>query len=283
MDKNKFHIYTKTIIFCIFPLFSLSIFSQTVGVNVTKPQGVFHVDSKGNNSESTNPTPIQQQDDFIITADGNTGIGTINPNTKLQIVSNKDPLQIEGLQDGDFLKNNFLVLDENNLIKKAPSLEKLSLLIPFPAIFTLETDLINFLENSKAGSSEIVPMTLNKNAIDGLTFDEKKSTITLLAGTYQFSFNYYASHPEIKGTCFISSYFVDFPSDSNSTERISSTSPHGITQESSIHYGSLNYTVMLPSNTTWEIKLGRGDAGNCFNKDMTLIKDATQLIIYKIG
>lgn len=283
MDKTIFRIYTKIIIFSFIILYSLSIFSQKVGINIVDPQGIFHVDSKGNNNDSTTPTSLKHKDDFIITSDGNIGIGTIKPTTKLHIVSDKDPLQIEGLKNGNFLKHNYLILDKNNLVKKTPSLENLSLLIPFPAIFTLHTDQLDFLNKVGNGFSQIVPMKETKNAIDGLIFDEKKSTLTLPKGTYQFSFNYQASHSEIKNNCFISSYFVDFPSNSKTTERINNTSRHLFSLESSLHYGSINYTVTLPTTTSWQIRLGRGDSGNCHDRDMILKKDLTQLIIYKIG
>ncbi len=284
MKKTKIHIHTTNFVFGILLLFSSTIFSQKVGVNILTPLDVFHVDAKGNNNGNTNPTTAQQSDDFIVTSDGNVGIGTITPSNKLHIISDKDPLTIEGLQSGNINTNNLLVIDKNNIIKKAESFEDLSLPIPFPAIFILEKDQIDFLQNGIGGNTQIVPLTLDRNHIGGLTFDQEKSTITLPKGTYQFSFTYQATHSDPKQTCQISSYFIDYPSYNTLTERISNTSNFlGGSAISSSHSGTFNYTVKLPKATTWQIKLGRGDVGNCYLKGMTLQKEATQLIIYKLG
>ena len=54
--------------------------SAQVGINITTPQGVFHIDPQGDTSGSTNTS-----DDVIIDANGNMGIGTITPTTKMDI------------------------------------------------------------------------------------------------------------------------------------------------------------------------------------------------------
>lgn len=72
-------------------LISILSYSQ-VGINTTNPQGVFNIDGKSS-STTTNPTtgiptPLQLQDDFIVTKTGATGIGTIpNPYAMLDITS----------------------------------------------------------------------------------------------------------------------------------------------------------------------------------------------------
>lgn len=287
MKKTKLHIHTANFVFYFFILFSSTVFSQKVGVNIVTPLDIFHVDAKGNNNGNINPTTAQQSDDFIVTSDGNVGIGTITPNNKLHIISDKDPLIIEGLESGNINTNNFLVIDKNNIIKKAESFEDLSLPIPFPAIFILEQDQKDFLQNASGGFSQIVPFTLDRNHIGGMSFDEDTSTITLPKGTYQFSFTYQATHIQTTQaiqTCQTSSYFIEFPSDTKQTERITNTSSYlGGPTTASSHSGTLNYTVTLPGTTTWQIKLGRGLVGNCYFKGMTLQKDTTQMIIYKLG
>lgn len=61
-----------------FPLLCY-LFAQ-VGINTQNPQGVFHVDAKGDTNGSANIS-----DDIIVDADGNLGIGTLSPTTKLHI------------------------------------------------------------------------------------------------------------------------------------------------------------------------------------------------------
>ncbi|WP_431612142.1 hypothetical protein [Chryseobacterium sp. 'Rf worker isolate 10'] len=64
----------------------VSAFSQ-VGINTTNPQGAFHVDGAKDNASTGAPTVSQQANDFVVTSTGNTGIGTVTPTNKLEIVS----------------------------------------------------------------------------------------------------------------------------------------------------------------------------------------------------
>lgn len=95
-----------TIITAIMLLGALPLLSQ-VGINTRFPQGVLHVDAKGDTSGSVN-----QSDDVIVTKDGRLGIGVLTPTTKLHIVS---PLKAKGftLQDGTQAANYILVSDNN--------------------------------------------------------------------------------------------------------------------------------------------------------------------------
>ncbi len=61
-------------------------FSQ-VGINTKNLQGIFQVDGAKDNPLSGTPAPNQQLNDFIVTADGTVGIGTVNPTSKLTIDS----------------------------------------------------------------------------------------------------------------------------------------------------------------------------------------------------
>lgn len=54
--------------------------SQRVGINTEDPQGVFHIN--GTNKDLS-------QDDFIVDANGNVGIGTRTPKSKLEIIGTK--------------------------------------------------------------------------------------------------------------------------------------------------------------------------------------------------
>lgn len=66
-------------------IFSLiSIFSSAqIGINTKKPSGIFHIDGKTDNSSPI--TANQANNDFIVTTEGNVGIGTINPTAKLSL------------------------------------------------------------------------------------------------------------------------------------------------------------------------------------------------------
>lgn len=51
-----------------------------VGINTKNPQGIFHIDSKANTIGTANFS-----DDIIVDSQGNLGIGTLSPKTKLDI------------------------------------------------------------------------------------------------------------------------------------------------------------------------------------------------------
>ncbi|MDM1497058.1 hypothetical protein HX063_16940 [Myroides odoratimimus] len=65
-------------------LMSREMFSQ-VGINTQIPLGTFHVDGAKDNQNP--PTASQILNDVIVTADGNLGIGTITPITKVDLRS----------------------------------------------------------------------------------------------------------------------------------------------------------------------------------------------------
>ncbi len=66
-----------------------------IGINTELPQGILHIDGKGDTSGSTNVS-----DDVIINANGNVGVGTLSPTTKLHIVTNETDLPAMRLSDG---------------------------------------------------------------------------------------------------------------------------------------------------------------------------------------
>ncbi|QYN49195.1 hypothetical protein GYM73_06090 [Apibacter sp. ESL0432] len=75
-------------------------FSQ-IGVNTNNPQGTFHVDGMKDNAEIGAPTPFQGANDFIVTSDGNVGVGTAYPDASSIL-----ELNVEGLSSGS--KKGFL-------------------------------------------------------------------------------------------------------------------------------------------------------------------------------
>lgn len=57
-----------------------SVSAAQIGINTSNPQNTFHVDGAKDNTPTGTPTPTQQANDFIITSNGSTGIGTTTPN-----------------------------------------------------------------------------------------------------------------------------------------------------------------------------------------------------------
>ncbi|ANF51267.1 hypothetical protein A0O34_12420 [Chryseobacterium glaciei] len=251
--------------------------SAQVGISTSNPQGSFHVDGAKDNLATGAPTVAQQANDVIVTSDGELGVGTTNPTNSLHVKAIVDPVKIEGLADGNTTTDRLLVIDPTGVVKNIKTLGGLS--IPNPAIFRLETAQTNFLNGVVGGGTSVVPMTVVKNTIPGMTYNSGTSTITFPSGTYQMTFVYEASHNA--SGCSISSYFVDFPLN-NTTTRIHSTS--AFVQGANAVYGnSVTYATVIPAGRTWKIALGRGVSGNCSGPGNTLAATSTQLLIFRIG
>lgn len=211
-----------------------------------------------------------------ITATGNIGMGTNTPSNKLHINAT-DPLRIQGTTAGDPNTDRPVVIDANGVIKSINTLSVLG--IPNPAIFRLETAQSNFLNGVAAGGSQVVPMSVVKNTINGMSYNATTSTITFPPGTYQMTFVYEGSHNATG--CTISSYLVDFPLNAT-TQRIHSTASH-IEGGASNHGGTITYATIIPAARTWQIALGRGQSGNCSGPGMGLSALSTQLLVFRIG
>ncbi len=65
----------------LFLLVNVFVLKSQVGVNTKSPQGVFHIDPKGDTAGA-----INSLDDFIITSEGRVGIGTVSPTASLDVV-----------------------------------------------------------------------------------------------------------------------------------------------------------------------------------------------------
>ncbi|WP_426478177.1 hypothetical protein ACP3T3_01505 [Chryseobacterium sp. CBSDS_008] len=265
----------KALLFC---LFSVLYTQAQVGILTSNPQGAFHVDAGRDNPTTGAPTAAQQLNDFIVAASsGFVGIGTTTPTNRLHVVGNgvDDPVSVSALNVGDTKQDYLLGITSTGVIKSLGTLDGLS--IPLPALFTLGADANNFLASQAAGSSQVVNMSMIKNAIPGLTWNGTTKTITLPAGTYVISFTYEALHNS--PGCDLSSYFFDFPNGA----RVHSNAPH-IEGILALHGGTISYTTKLTnSSNSFTINLGRGQAGNCTGTGMLLKKNSTHLLIYRIG
>ncbi|WP_322970454.1 hypothetical protein [Faecalibacter sp. LW9] len=68
---------------------STLLYSQ-VGINTENPQAMFHIDGSKNNPAIGTPSNSEQSDDFVITEDGNIGLGTISPKVRLDLRASSD-------------------------------------------------------------------------------------------------------------------------------------------------------------------------------------------------
>ena len=91
-----------------------------VGVGTENPQALFHLDAKSSaattNPATGTPSTARQSDDVVVTTDGKVGIGTIAPESKIEIntqgVAGVYPMQIK---DGQQAVGKFLVSDANGV------------------------------------------------------------------------------------------------------------------------------------------------------------------------
>ena len=66
-------------------IINVALYSQ-VGINTENPQGIFNIDGgKDNPTTGSAHTAAQQRNDLVFAANGNLGLGTISPTTKLHI------------------------------------------------------------------------------------------------------------------------------------------------------------------------------------------------------
>ncbi|MBD8346430.1 hypothetical protein [Dysgonomonas sp. HGC4] len=65
----------------IIGLLSMGICRSQVGINTKNPQGIFHIDAKANTVGTSNIS-----DDILVDSQGNLGIGTLSPKTKVDVV-----------------------------------------------------------------------------------------------------------------------------------------------------------------------------------------------------
>ena len=98
---------------------NVALYSQ-VGINTQNPQGIFNIDGgKDNPTTGSAHTTVQQSNDLVFTANGNLGLGTISPSTKLHITTGgtattPNPSGFR-LEDGNQSTGRILTSDANGV------------------------------------------------------------------------------------------------------------------------------------------------------------------------
>ena len=164
--KNKF--------IAIFLVYNCLAFGQVsnVGIDTAVPKSLFHIDGKKDNpkTNSENPNSTQVANDVVISDQGNLGIGTITPTTKLEIVS-PNPGAIK-IVDGTEAESKVLMSDANG-VATWQSLNSLKSVVPgvFPAASIFVTgDGISSSFGKVKYSNTYVPLTPGRWIVNvGLT------------------------------------------------------------------------------------------------------------------
>lgn len=162
-------------------IISICCFSYTyaqVGINTNSPQGIFHLDAKGNNTSALSATELS--DDFVVSSDGNIGIGAMPSTTSNVLINGK--LRIN---DGTAAKDYVLQSDADgnaSWTKLVMGDKSMSWYINNSGFtFTgAEQDII--------ASNATTDFVLEVNQI-GATLGNDRMTITIPKGQYFMTFN----------------------------------------------------------------------------------------------
>ncbi|ANF49107.1 hypothetical protein A0O34_00405 [Chryseobacterium glaciei] len=96
----------------MFLLVSSFTFGQ-IGINTANPQGAFHIDGQKNNPATGVPNTTEQSDDYVVTANGNVGIGLTNPTAKLEVNSGTagvSGLKFDNINNSTSVSSNLALL-----------------------------------------------------------------------------------------------------------------------------------------------------------------------------
>lgn len=138
----------KRLLFFFYFLFFQIYFSQ-VGIKTTNPLGVFHIDGNGDNSAI--PTETTALNDFNVESNGKVGMGSVNPQNKLQIVGDNilPPVQIVQSLNLPTVNNNLerLAIDDRGNVGIKSSVGVIA------GIFTIQSEVRGL--NMTSGSSNV--------------------------------------------------------------------------------------------------------------------------------
>lgn len=187
--------------------------------------------------------------------------------------------------------------------------------VPRPALFTLNGNtrlmpqsypnmrgVVDLLKDIPVGNSAYLPMAERTNFTNGtvsMRNTNGQTTIIFKPGVYEIKFVYEfvpAGTAESgqglpPNTCNLSSYYMDLPlhrvesdgSISNLYSRIHSNCSHNVGGTSN-HGNTINYITVLYKETSWPVRLGRGQAGNCAGvAGFAMPNRSTFLYISRIG
>lgn len=81
-----------------------------VGINTKSPLHTFHIDGKSDNTVTQLPNAAQEKNDFIITENGQVGIGTLTPKATLDIIGK---LKLTNLKSSDLTPEKIVTIDND--------------------------------------------------------------------------------------------------------------------------------------------------------------------------
>lgn len=139
-----------------------------VGVGLHSPEGLFHIDAAQNNTLVSGAS--KYNDDIVIDANGNVGLGVKLPTAKLHI--NEPAFRLEA---GSMLNGNFLVSDNNGVgTWQVP-----------PLATTNYTWNIRNTNYRHTGANQLMSGTVTASGnIPGIITDNTKYTLTVPKGKY---------------------------------------------------------------------------------------------------
>lgn len=158
---------------------SVCVYSQ-VGIETANPQGVFHVDPLKNNPVVLPPDASQSADDFIVDNSGNTGIGTVTPVQKLQIIGDdvKHPIVLTNspnLASGIHLEQ--LAIDDSGNVGVKSSVGTIA------SVFTIQSEVRGL--NMSSGSSNVnIPLSSDQMIYNTLSSTLGTDTVSGIQHSY---------------------------------------------------------------------------------------------------
>lgn len=313
--RNMNHIHA--IVLCLFLSFSVSLKAQVTIGSLDTPDQSALLDLKSENYDKgvlfPNVPLIATWDSLTVTKPA-TGLLVYN-------TADSDPDRIINISErvrsdkyyvwsGD----EWIELIGNSRLSENMEIAFSALGVPRPALFTLDGSerimpqyypnmrgVMNLLQGTAPGNSVFVPMVEQVNLTNGnvkMTNTNGQTKIIFKPGVYEIKFVYEfvpmgwaENNPGVPpDNCTVSSYFMDFPMNRldgnnviNMLGRVHSNCTHnkGILSD---HGSTINYVTTILKQTTWNVRLGRGAAGNCNGvSGFAMPNRSTFLYISRVG